>query len=199
MRNDRAFHVRGGLRVISAVLLISCSILLFGPYAGAFGGGEEAVIEEESPEEAAVPDYILYEVVHHHYEDGSRKVKVFFDKGRYFADGSELLVENCRFVYYDRKGEVISRGSSNRARLFAEGTQLVAEKNVVVISEENEGRLDTEYLEWHGDTDLFTTDRFVTITQKNGDTISGVGMVADTGLKRVTIKQDVRGSFREKG
>jgi lipopolysaccharide export system protein LptC len=58
--------------------------------------------------------------------------------------------------------------------------------------------LNTEYLEWHGNENQFTTDRFVTITQENGDTISGVGMVADIGLKKVSIKKDVKGSFREK-
>ena len=199
MRNERSFQVEGGIRVVFIVLFISCAIVLLGPYAEASGGGEEPVMEEKSAEETLVPDYILYGVVHHHYEDGSRKVKVLFDKGRYYSDGAELLVENCRFVYYDRKGDVVSRGSSNGARLFADGTQLVAEENVIVISEENGGRLDTEYLEWHGDTNQFTTDRFVTIIQKNGDTISGIGMVADAGLKRVRIKQDVRGSFREKG
>jgi LPS export ABC transporter protein LptC len=108
------------------------------------------------------------------------------------------LVENCRFVYYDKEGKVVSRGSSKFAKLFENGNELVAEENVVVISEENGGRLDTEYLEWHGNKNRFSTDRFVIITQKNGDTISGVGMVADIGLKMVTIQKDVKGCFREK-
>ncbi|MBN2322866.1 MAG: LPS export ABC transporter periplasmic protein LptC [Spirochaetes bacterium] len=198
MRYGRRYRVEGGIRVMFFALLLSLSIVTPGPCFEAFGGGERPAAEEEFTEETSVPDYILYEVVHHHYENGSRKVKILFDKGRYFSNGSELLVEKCRFVYYDRKGDVISSGSSNRARLFEEGTQLVAEENVIVISEENGGRLDTEYLEWHEDTNQFTTDRFVTITQKNGDMISGIGMVADIGLKKVTIKRDVKGSFREK-
>jgi LPS export ABC transporter protein LptC len=199
VRNERTFQSDRRIRGVFFVLLISCAIIMPYPHSKAFGSVEESDIQEESTEEALVPDYILYEVIHYHYEDGLRKVKVLFDKGRYFSTGSELLVENCRFVYYDRKGEAISRGSSNRARLFEDGMQLVAEENVIVISEENGGRLDTEYLEWHGDTNQFDTDRFVTITQKNGDTISGIGMVADIGLKKVTIKQDVKGSFSEKG
>jgi hypothetical protein len=37
----------------------------------------------------------------------------------------------------------------------------------------------------------------VRITRKNGDTISGRGMVADLALRFITIQSDVKGSFKE--
>jgi LPS export ABC transporter protein LptC len=174
-------------------------IFLLVPLVLVCGKKDEVYGEEAEEDVTQVPDYVFYDVIHHHYEDGVKKVKIIFEKGRYLSVSNELMVDKCRFVYYDRKGEIVSSGSSKRATLFTDGTMLIAEEDVVVISEETKGRLDTEYLEWHGNENQFTSDRFVTITQENGDTISGVGMVADIGLKRVTIKRDVRGSFREKG
>jgi LPS export ABC transporter protein LptC len=158
-------------------------------------GGEEV---EHAEEGTIIPDYILNDVIHFHYEEGILKVKVVFEKGNYYNNQGELRVENCKFVYYDIDSDVISRGSSKKATLYTDGSKLIAEENVVVISEENKGKLETEYLEWHGNENQFTSDRFVKITQENGDTISGVGMIADVGLKRVTIKKDVKGSFKEK-
>ena len=186
----------GRRRTIGWFFQVCLFALVFIPMVAACGAGKEEGAEAFDEDAEKVPDYVFHEVVHHHYEDGVRKVKVIFETGWYFSD--ELLVENCRFVYYDRRGEVLSKGSSRRAKLNAEGTELIAEEDVVVISEENKGRLNTEYLEWHSSDNQFTSDRFVKITQENGDTIFGVGMVADIGLQRVTIKRDVKGSIGEK-
>ena len=184
-------------RTVRKLPMILLLILVCIPSVALCSKGKKEGDEALEDAAARVPDYVFHDVVHHHYENGIRKVKVVFETGWYFQD--ELLVENCSFVYYDKEGEVVSRGSSKRATLYEDGMKLIAEEDVVVISEENRGRLDTEYLEWLGSDNQFTTDRFVTITQENGDTISGIGMVDDVGLKRVTIKQDVRGSIKDKG
>jgi LPS export ABC transporter protein LptC len=179
------------LLTVTAVFFI---FLLLSQGYGMKKGGEEIETTEDI---ATIPDYLLSDVVHYHYEDGLLKVKVIFERGKYYNDLGELRVENCKFVYYDIDSEVVSRGSSKRAKLYTDGSKLIAEDNVVVISEENKGKLETEYLEWHGDENQFVSDRFVKVTQENGDTISGIGMVADVGLNRVTIKKDVKGSFKE--
>ena len=182
---------------ISLIKVVTVMLLFFIPLSLSYGMKKDGDEVEHTDEESVVPDYILHDVIHFHYEEGSLKVKVNFEKGNYYNDLGELRVENCQFVYYDINNDVVSRGSSNKAKLYSNNSVLVAEENVVVISEENKGKLETEYLEWHGDENQFTSDRFVKITQENGDTISGVGMIADVGLKKVTIKKDVRGSFRE--
>ena len=167
----------------SLLLGLTVTLLLFIPLFQGYGmkkGGEEV---EHTEDRSIVPDYILSDVIHFHYEEGFLKVKVIFEKGNYYNDQGELRVENCQFVYYDIDSDVVSRGSSKRAKLDDDGSKLVAEENVIVISEENKGKLETEYLEWHGTENQFTSDRFVKITQENGDTISGVGMIADVGLK----------------
>jgi len=142
-----------------------------------------------------LPAYSLEEVTHYQYEAGKLKIKVMFEKGDFFEELQELRVEKCRFVYYDSNGNSVSRGHSNKAVLYEGSSLLVAEDDVVVISEENGGMLKTDYLEWRGDSSQFVTDSFVTITRENGDTLQGIGMITDLALNYVTVKRNVRGSM----
>jgi LPS export ABC transporter protein LptC len=148
-------------------------------------------------EEIQLPEYVLRGVSHSFYEGEALKIRIDFDKGAYFSGRQELAVENCTYVYYDSKGNVLSRGRSKRATLFSGSPRLVAEDDVVVVSEVNGGVLKTDSLEWRGDKNQFSTDDFVTVRRVNGDMISGKGMVADLALRIVTIKRNVKGHFQE--
>jgi LPS export ABC transporter protein LptC len=141
-----------------------------------------------------MPRYSLGEVTHYQYRNATLRLEVSFSHGDYFDDSGELHVENCSFVYYDEFGETQSRGSSQKAVLLEDESRLIAEDDVIVVSEVNGGVLTTEYLVW--EDDRFNTDQAVTITRENGDIIQGVGMAADVALNVVTIFRDVRGSVR---
>jgi LPS export ABC transporter protein LptC len=156
-------------------------------------GGQGADRGKAEPE--AVPAYSLEDVTHYQYDDGVLRLKVNFDRGAYYDDRQELRIENCMFVYYDSDGNEVSTGRSRRATIHRESSQLIAEEDVVIVSEVNRGRLETDYLEWRGDESQFVTESYVTITRDNGDTLQGVGMITDMALNYVTIKRDVRGSF----
>ncbi len=145
-------------------------------------------------EEIKKPTYILYNVVHKHYRDGKLVVKIEFEKGYYYANDDTLMVDKCSFEYYE-DSKLISKGRSDRAKFFISRSFLIAMGNIIVTSEENQTNLFTDYLEWHGDTNTFTTDSFVEITRKNGDSISGRGLKADISLKRVKILHNVRGKI----
>jgi len=163
----------------------------------AYSSGEKNEPPVESQQAtSAVPHYSLQNVTHYHYEMGVLRVKIVFEKGDFFSELNELHVENCSFVYYDSSGGSLSRGQSKRAVLYQNQSQLMAEDDVVVISDINGGRLDTDYLEWQGDRNQFSTESFVTITRENGDILQGIGMVADVALRYVNIKKNVRGSIK---
>ena len=142
-----------------------------------------------------LPSYSLEDVTHYQYEAGSLMLKIMFEQGSFYDEQQELRVEKCRFVYYDIDGNRVSTGRSRKAVLYKGRSQLVAEDDVVVISEENGGMLQTDYLEWRGDSAQFVTESFVTITRQNGDILQGIGMITDVALNYVTIKRDVRGSI----
>jgi len=156
----------------------------------------DAKSESKSTETSGMlPAYSLEQVTHYQYEAGKLKIKVMFENGDFFEELQELRVEKCRFVYYDSNGDSVSSGHSNKATLYEGNSLLVAEGNVVVTSEENRAMLKTDYLEWRGDSSQFVTDRFVTITRENGDTLQGTGMITDLALNYVTVNRNVKGNM----
>ena len=178
-------------------VLLTPLLFLLPAYGEGIKDGSTADASEY--QEKILPDYALKNVKHYHYEEGILRLEVTFEDGEYYSAGQELHIENCSFLYYDIDETLISRGRSKRAKIFSEQSLIIAENDVVIISEVNGGVLETEYLEWHGHEDRFVTDRPVVITRRNGDTISGKGMIADIALRFVTLESDVRGSFRSSG
>jgi LPS export ABC transporter protein LptC len=73
---------------------------------------------------------------------------------------------------------------------------MVANGHVVVVSKEDNSRLETEQLFWNGLEQKVTTDAFVTIYQ-DGDTLMGYGFEADQDLKGFKIKRQVSGAFKD--
>ena len=170
-------------------------LLIFIFFSGC--SGKEDLFAPNGDQRERVPDYVLRNVTHYYYEDGVKKSTIVFESGEYYSDEEELDVENCNYIYYDINGNIKSRGSSDRARVYKGGSLIISEDNVVLISETNNAVLETDYLEWHGNEEQFITDRFVKITRTNGDIITGYGMLADLALSFVTIQKDARGSFTE--
>jgi LPS export ABC transporter protein LptC len=168
------------------VILMGCS--------GREKGGQFA---REGDSEERVPDYVFNNVTHYYYEDGVKKTTIMFESGEYYSDEEELSVEKCNYIYYDINGNINSRGSSDRARIYDDGSLIISEDNVVLISETNNAVLETDYLEWHGTEEQFVTDHFVKITRTNGDIITGYGMLADLAISFITIQKDAKGSFIE--
>ena len=154
--------------------------------------GEVPDIKEEQ-----VPEYSLMEVKHYHYKDGLLRLEITFEEGEYYSDTEELNIDNCTYIYYDINETIVSKGRSRKAKVFDNQSLIIAEKDVVIISEVNGAVLETDYLEWHGKEEQFVTERPVTITRQNGDMISGIGMIADITLRYITIKKGVTGSFSD--
>ncbi len=184
-------------RIALGYLLLYLLFLIAASFCHAAGRRESG--GKDSPaQNLDLPDYVLRDVTHYHYESGVLKVKALFDSGSFSRGSEELHVENCSFVYYDSSGSVVSKGSAKEATIFRDRSELIARGEVVVVSEVNGGKLETDYLEWHGTQNQFTTESFVTITRTNGDILQGIGMISDVALRYVTIKKNVRGTLRSK-
>jgi LPS export ABC transporter protein LptC len=153
---------------------------------------------ENEPQET-LPAYVLKEVTYYHYRDGYLQVEIAFETGEYYAEADELRIDNCTFLYYDINENLLSRGRSNSATIHADRSLIIAEDEVVIISELNGGVLETDHLEWHGNKEQFLTESYVSLTRKNIDSITGTGMVADIALRTVTIKKNVRGILGSTG
>ena len=85
--------------------------------------------------------------------------------------------------------------NSDRGIIGTEDQDISLFGNVVVKSRAGSILL-TEELHWCNDIKKMFTDKYVHITKKNGDIITGYGMTADADLSRVTIKKaNMKGKF----
>jgi len=64
----------------------------------------------------------------------------------------------------------------------------------VVVTNESDRKVETDYLRWNSADDIINTDAFVKFTRGNGDVITTYGMVADRGLTRVRLLNQVSGT-----
>jgi len=182
-------QVRNRTGIGCAVCAFSILILLTGCEKTSRPGDSRAKDEQQE----TLPAYVLKDVTYYYYRDGYLQVKIAFETGEYYAEADELRIDNCAFLYYDINENILSRGRSKRATIHADRSLIIAEDEVVIISELNGGVLKTDHLEWHGNKEQFLTESYVNLTRKNIDSITGTGMVADIALRKVTIKKNVRG------
>ena len=132
----------GNFTIAILSILLTATALI-----GCTSRAKEKDVSQPLPSASVIPDYTLQDVVHYHYDFGILRIKVFFKRGVFFTEKDELHVENCRFVYYDSNGVIESRGESKKATLYENESYLVARDDVIVISEVNGARLETDYLE----------------------------------------------------
>lgn len=64
----------------------------------------------------------------------------------------------------------------------------------VVVTSQNERKLETQYLRWNIAKDVIDTDAFVKFTRGKEDVISSFGLIADRGLTRVRLLNQVSGT-----
>lgn len=185
-------------KIIIKTFYLLVYITLFLPLVCHASGNKEPEKVVSPSQTTDIPDYILHDVIHYQYDSGVLKVKVIFEGGSFSRGEEELLVENCSFEYYDSNEVVISRGSAKKATIFRDRSELIADGDVVVVSELDGAKLETNHLEWHGKSNQFTTESFVTITRGNGDIIQGYGMISDVALRYIKIKKNVRGIIKSK-
>ena len=92
-------------------------------------------------------------------------------------------------VIYWRKGQAVSTLTAQRGFLRTDTRFIRAEKDVVMVSEEG-AILHTEVLQWDNAKGRIFTDAPVTVERGN-NILTGVGMEADSELKRIDILSQV--------
>ncbi len=97
-----------------------------------------------------------------------------------FDDGIEI-------DFYNDEGEHTSKLKSERGRLKESTNDIEAIENVVVVSDSGI-TLQTERLWWDNSIEKVVTDKFVTITTVENDTLYGYGFESDQYLKNWQIK-----------
>ncbi len=103
-------------------------------------------------------------------------------------DPTEL--ETLFIEFYDGTKEVKSTLTSKAGWIDPDSQSLVAEGNVVVVTEEGE-RLETERLEWDPKTENVRTD-LPFVLYRAEDKVTGIGIVASPDLGTYTVSKDFK-------
>ncbi|MDX9790496.1 MAG: LPS export ABC transporter periplasmic protein LptC [Candidatus Kapabacteria bacterium] len=130
-------------------------------------------------------------------DSGYTKAILRAEKGRIYQDNRETFLDNSLSVDFFSKysGARISQLTADSARIDDVTKNMLAQGNVVVISDSTGNKLETEILEWNNSTQKIYSNEFVKITTRN-EIITGFGFISDQNLNNYKINKVSGISYR---
>ena len=107
--------------------------------------------------------------------------------------GEYRIYGNLEADFFDSLGNPTSHLVGDSGLIIEQTGILHIYENVVVTSE-GERKVETDYLSWNSARDIIKTDAFVKFTRGDGDVITTYGLIADRGLTRVRLLNQVSGT-----
>lgn len=118
-----------------------------------------------------------------HMAEYENRKMAFFDQG-------------VEVHFYDTEGRHTTRLTSERGEYDQNTEDVASEGNVVVVSDTGI-TMQTSRLRWSNQTEKIITDDPVTVTNRNGDILNGLGFESNADLSHWVIKQP-RGTAKKK-
>lgn len=181
--------------VVVTIALLGVSFL--GSRVAWAGAGQ--VSPPVSPTSAEKPDTAIERIRMTETEKGKRLWEVEADRAKLFDDeGKAILiqvVDPVRIVIYNGDETLTSFAEKVIVDLKTKDLELIGN----VRAESSQGtKIFTELVTWSAGKRQITTDAPVVI-EKEGYQIRGKGMVADTGLERVTVRERIASEIAPSG
>jgi LPS export ABC transporter protein LptC len=140
------------------------------------------------------PDQVLEKSSIIFTSEGRRTAVVYADRiSKYLKEKKEAL-QGVKAQFYDEEGRISSTLTSQEGTVREGREEVEAKGRVVVVTSEGV-RLETPLLKWNSRTNQVYTDSVVKINRK-GDMVTGRGMEADSELKRIKIKAEIKGRIK---
>lgn len=179
------------MRVTFRIMMVmgALSVMTFGP--GVPGVTAEQTRPAVSPASPQRPDTAIERIRMTETQKGKRVWEVEADRAEVFEDqGKAILiqvVDPVRIVIYNGKETLTSFAGKVIVNLKTKDLELIGS----VRSESSQGtRIFTEFVSWSAGKRQISTDAPVVI-EKEGYQIRGKGMVADTVLEHVTVRERI--------
>ncbi len=137
------------------------------------------ISSDEIPDQESWDSKIIFS------EKGTLKAILFADHLRVFENKKVTLIDGVKIFFYDKQGKKTSVLTSKRGRVNDVTKDMYAIDSVVAVNDSGVV-LKTEELVWKNKIKKITTDKFVTIDDKD-EHIEGYGMEADDDLSNYTI------------
>jgi LPS export ABC transporter protein LptC len=148
----------------------------------------------QTPEGEAKPDALIEKLHLISSVRGVKQWELFATQARLYQDRKQAYADEM-FVQYFKNGKVVSTLTADKGIIQTDTNDTSADGHVELMTE-NGTKLETDHLQWEGESETIMTNSHVHI-YKGTDDITAVGMVSDAKLNNIRFMRDVRTKVRD--
>ncbi len=150
--------------------------------------------KEAIPEKSLqnLPDQVVKDFTLHESMTGRPLYTLMASEASVFESEGRIDVQNPRVVFYEENGATTAVLTAATGVMWTKTQNLIARDNVRVETADSTVLL-TDSLMWNNARQQVYTDAPVTIISVKGK-VSGQGLIADAGLKKIEILSEIRGN-----
>jgi LPS export ABC transporter protein LptC len=139
-------------------------------------------------------DQVMYGARFNLTDKGLQRAQLQADTAYFFEDNTRIELENVHTTFFTATGAKNAVLTSNRGRFNSRTNNMVARKNVVVVSEDGR-RLTTPELNYNQQTNEIFSDSAFVMTEPNRR-LEGIGFRSDPDMKNIRILKAASGLAR---
>ena len=167
--------------------------------AGAIVGAIACSQKKQPPVAAHSPladsaDQVMYGARFNLTDKGLQRAQLQSDTAYFFEDNTRIELEKVHTTFFTATGAKNAVLTSQRGRFNSRTNNMVARKNVVVVSEDGR-RLTTQELNYNQQTNEISSDSAFVMTEPNRR-VEGVGFRSDPDMKNIRILKGASGIAR---
>ncbi len=161
--------------------------------AGACSNKKEPPVAAHSPL-ADSADQVMYPAKFNLTDQGLQRAHVEADTAYFFDDNNRMELEGVHATFYTVTGAKDAVLTSQHGTTNTRTNNLIARKNVVVVSEDGR-RLTTQELKYNQQKNEISSDSAFVMTEPNRR-LEGVGFRSDPNMKNIQILSGAKGVAR---
>ena len=139
-------------------------------------------------------DQVMYGARFNLTDKGLQRAQLQADTAYFFEDNTRIELENVHTTFFTAIGAKNAVLTSDRGRFNSRTNNMVARKNVVVVSEDGR-RLTTPELSYNQQTNEISSDSAFVMTEPNRR-LEGIGFRSDPDMKNIRILKGTSGIAR---
>ncbi|MFN2635861.1 MAG: LPS export ABC transporter periplasmic protein LptC [Gemmatimonadaceae bacterium] len=167
--------------------------LAFVLVTGACSSKKQPPVATHSPL-ADSADQVMYGARFNLTDKGLERAQLEADTAYFFEDNTRIELEKVHTTFYTPTGAKDAVLTSQRGTYNSRSSNMVARRNVVVVSEDGR-RLTTEELTYNQQANQISSDSAFVMTEPNRR-LEGVGFRSDPNMKNITILKGASGVAR---
>jgi LPS export ABC transporter protein LptC len=139
-------------------------------------------------------DQVMYGARFNLTDKGLQRAQLLADTAYFFEDNTRIELEKVHTTFFTATGAKNAVLTSERGRFNSRTNNMVARRNVVVVSEDGR-RLTTPELNYNQQTNEISSDSAFVMTEPNRR-VEGIGFRSDPDMKNIRILKGASGIAR---